>query len=260
MRVLMLLGFFVSLASAQNVQTFYATDLAIVPGLIEVSPGFGTTIELYDQVNLTLSGDNAELFLVEDLGDQLNIKTATSNATIGAKIMVRGRRLLFEITANADDPKIRTYVVKESRGRAYAPTTAPQSFGGEAERMGVSEPAQQPPPTAEQPQDASGQAFTLRPAGFDAQGYLTVFFTYTNGDERAALDPSRLRATQEERELTLEVVKSPLGNLMAPLESQNGFITVKGAAPGSVTLAWEVVELTEQGGVTQVHEEFVDAE
>ena len=215
-------------------KTFYATDLAIIPGLIEVSPGFGTTIELYDQVNLTLSGDNAELFLVEDLGDQLNIKTATSNATIGAKVMVRGRRLLFEITANADDPKIRTYVVKESRGRAYAPTETAQTFSSEAERAGVSEPAAVPE-SQTQPQNASGQPFTLRPAGFDAQGDLVVFFTYTNGAERAALDPTRLRAVQEERELTLEVVKSPLGNLMAPLESQNGFIKVSGAAPGPLT-------------------------
>ena len=238
-------------ALGQNVKTFYATDLTLVPGLVEVSPGYPTTIELYDSVDAVLSGDNNETFLIEELGNQLVIKTASSGGDVGVQVVVRGRRLLFEVHVNVDDPKIRSYPVLQDRGRVYAPTAAEPA----AATTVPAAPAQ--PVAATEP---GGEALSLRPSGFDAKGSFTVFFRFQNGPDRLVLDPTRLTVSQDGKPLPVKVSKEPLSNLLAPHDVQNGLIRVDGATPGDLSLAWDVVTVTPDGGGVATLTEVVHAE
>lgn len=250
--VALLLG---SLAGAQNVQQLYATDLTVVPGLIEVSPGYPTTLELYGQNDAVISGDNNEVFLIEELGNQLVIKTASPSGAAGLQVVVLGRRLLFEIRVNVDDPKIRSYPILEDRGRAYSPATAVAPI---APSDAALEPSAETLDTTASP--SVGEELTLRPATFDAHGDFVVFFTYQNGPERLALDPTRLSVSQGGEQLQTAVNKEPLSNLLSAGESQSGFIKVLGAVPGDLEVAWEVVEIGPTGGRTRTVKETVHAE
>ena len=249
MKFALVVLFLVGQAVGQNVTTFFATDLTLVPGLVEVSPGYPTTIELYDSVDAVLSGDNNETFLIEELGNQLVIKTASSGGDAGVQVVVRGRRLLFEVHVNVDDPKIRSYPVLQDRGRVYAPTAV--------------EPAAAPaarvqPVAATEP--SGGEALSLRPSGFDASGSFTVFFRYQNGPDRLVLDPTRLTVSQGGELLRVKVTKEPLSNLLAPHDVQNGLIRVDGATPGDLDLVWEVVAVAPDGGSQKTLTEVVHAE
>lgn len=256
MKRLIFMALILSTGFAQNVITYYAEDLAVVEGLIEVTPGYPTTIELYDQGDIVLSGDDNETFLIEDLADQISIKTTASKGNVGLKLMVRGRRLLFDVRVNTQDPKNRVYEVLQDRGRAYAPS-AELNFNVPVDQTSAAAQSEQAPQT---PQVTGEGTLQLRPTPVDTQGNLTVFFTFQNGTQRLALDPTRLSVEQNGEPLNVQVTKEPLSNLLSPQETQNGLLEITQVTPGPVTVAWEVVTLSERGGEAWFIEEVVNAQ
>jgi hypothetical protein len=223
-----------SAAHAQTayVQQFYAADLQLVPGRITLSTGDPVVIEFYGQVNTVIAGQPNPL-TIDQLDTAIVLITAQRSGTVPLTVEVDGAFLLFEAQIDNADQRARVYRVAEQHERSYAPSSA---------ILPTPEP-ETPAALPEAGESDPGGSLTLIP------GEGTIFFSYTNTTpNRIALDPGRISVTKDGTSVPFEVVKTPLRNLVSPGERQSGII--RPATGGRLDVRWQVVSLSERGGVT----------
>lgn len=243
------------LAQAQVVlKTYYAEDLVRSPGILEVSPGFTTVLDFWDQVDAAFSAKR-ELLRIEGGGPRLLLSagmvgTATGPVPVKSGmtdlvVEVGGRTLLFTVRiAPGEYPRRYQILLRRGQGGTYAPTgqasTTPLAASPQAA------PRVEPSPKPETPQDPGPQvAFTTTvQAPSDASGRVSVFFTLENrGRNPVSFAVNDLEVLQEGKPLRFSVRRDPLKAVLNPGEGQSGVMVVEGARPGELLLRWRGVEL-----------------
>lgn len=252
-----LVGFLLlaGLGQAQVVlKTYYAEDLVRSPGVLEVSPGFTTVLDFWDQVDAAFSA-RRELLRIEGGGPRLLLSagmvgTATGPVPVKSGmtdlvVEVGGRTLLFTVRiAPGEYPRRYQILLRRGQGGTYAPTgqasTTPLAASPQAA------PRVESSPKPETPQDPGPQvAFTTTvQAPSDASGRVSVFFTLENrGRNPVSFAVNDLEVLQEGKPLRFSVRRDPLKAVLNPGEGQSGVMVVEGARPGELLLRWRGVEL-----------------
>lgn len=227
----LLLVLCLSLSFAQNaLHRYYAPELRAVPGVIDVSSGYLTTLEFFGPVQNVYSGRQ----------ENLDISVEGSKVFLGAKVLdgstdlqveVEGTTLLFKLAifSPGDGPKL--YEVLRDRPSPL-----------------MTNPALRRPPSRSLRRTLDFQVMGVTPPN---RGKGTVFFTFSNHSSGVInLDTARPRVTQFGAALPYEVSKEPLRQLVEPGELQTGFIAVTGLQPGPAELSWPVTEM--QGETREV--------
>jgi len=254
-----LLGLFLlaGLAQAQVVlKTYYAEDLVRSPGVLEVSPGFTTVLDFWDQVDAAFSAKR-ELLRIEGGGPRLllsagmvgtatgplPVKSGVTDLGVGAA----GRTLLFTVRiAPGEYPRRYQILLRRGQGGTYAPTGQGVAPTPPAPPVQASPKVEAPAPKPQPPQDPGPQvAFTTAvQAPMDASGRVSVFFTLENrGRNPVSFALNDLEVLQEGRPLRFSVRRDPLKAVLNPGEGQSGGILVEGVKPGELLLRWRGVEL-----------------
>ena len=222
---------FLPLGGAQNaLQRFYGPELRAVPGEVELSSGFLTTLEFFGPVQNVYSGRQ----------QNLSISVEGSKVFLGAKILdgmtdlqveVEGTTLLFKLDITSPGSGPRLYEIMRDR---------PQPL--------VTNPLLKRPPPKNLRRNLVFQIMGVTPP---SNGTSTVFFAFTNRSQTVvSLDTARPRFQQFGAALPYEVSKEPLRQLVEPGEMQTGFIAVTGMQPGPAELSWPVTEM--QGETREV--------
>lgn len=274
----------IGLVSAQNqyVQTFYATDLESTPGLIELSPNHVTMLEFESLPEGWSSGEGG-IFSIEAFGNTtLQLTTGEKAGHTDLFIDVGGRLLMYKISVNSTNIHSRKIVTLDERPRngiytsplaglipparpafKRPPVISTQATLTIPPRTTpvIPTPAAATVPAAPQPHTATvapapaanfeAGVMTINNAGFNEQGHYTIFFEFVNTSPfRVTLVPSHVSAVQENVQLDiLDVNKQPLRNIVDPGESQRGMIALNGVRLGEVNIFWDVMALTNTGGV-----------
>lgn len=248
---------FGTVGSAQSVlKVYYADDLARIPGLIEISPGFTTVIDFWDIVT-SLASAKGELFRIESAGPRVLLSAREKAGQTDLIAEVGGRTLLFTVKVK---PGVgpRRYVIELSRPKkGYTPPASSsllpsrRSEEPPAPKPPRTEPA--PPPSAEATPSQPRPSLPVEPpvrwttaaqVPSDGKGTVTVFFTLENRGERmVAVDPNRLLVTQGGERLDYTLKREPLRTLVAPGEAVSGLISLEGVRPGEIRLDWTIVEI-----------------
>lgn len=252
-----LIGFLLlaGLGQAQVVlKTYYAEDLVRSPGVLEVSPGFTTVLDFWDQVDAAFSAKR-ELLRIEGGGPRLLLSagmvgTATGPVPVKSGmtdlvVEVGGRTLLFTVRiAPGEYPRRYQILLRRGQGGTYAPTGQASTTPLPASPQAA--PRLEPSPKPETPQDPGPQvAFTTTvQAPSDASGRVSVFFTLENrGRNPVSFAVNDLEVLQEGKPLRFSVRRDPLKAVLNPGEGQSGVMVVEGARPGELLLRWRGVEL-----------------
>lgn len=248
------MALFLSAQAQVVLKTYYAEDLIRTPGLIEVSPGFTTVLDFWDQVDAAFSAKR-ELLRIEGGGPRLLLSAGLVGTATGAVpvksgmtdlvVEVGGRTLLFTVRISPGEyPRRYQILLKRSQGGTYAPSpastaTAPAPPRGEPPTKGTPTTPHQPASTA-----PSIRFTTTVEAPADASGKVSIFFGLENrGTNPVSLALNDLQILQEGRPLPFEVRREPLKAVLRPGEGQSGVIVVSGARPGELLLRWRGVEL-----------------
>lgn len=223
-------------ALAQPLQVYYADDLERQPGVIHVTKGFNTVIQLYDRFD-SYTVTKGEVVQVQELDPStLWLYTAQSQGITGMTVMVGGRVLQFTIVVRPGDYN-RTYRVEPSR-TVYGPVapaqSAPASSASERAPATSSAPSRPvpPPPSVE-------MSFALT----SLQGRAAVVsFTAKNlGREDIYLDVARLRITQGGAPVVYSISRTPARVRVSPGETQSGTLTLKlSSTTAPVLIEWTV--------------------
>ncbi|MDM7324922.1 MAG: hypothetical protein P3W93_008100 [Thermus sp.] len=244
-------------AQAQVVlKTYYAEDLVRTPGIIEVSPGFTTVLDFWDQVDAAFSAKR-ELLRIEGGGPRLLLSAGLVGTATGAVpvksgltdlvVEVGGRTLLFTVRiAPGEYPRRYQVLLKRTQGGTYAPSPGPSASPPPAQ--GPS-PSPSPSPSSKGTQTPPAPSQDVRftttvEAPTDASGKVSIFFSLENrGANPVSFALNDLQVLQEGRPLAFEVRRDPLKAVLRPGEGQSGVIVVQGAKPGELLLRWRGVEL-----------------
>lgn len=223
-------------ALAQPLQVYYADDLERQPGVIHVTKGFNTVIQLYDRFD-SYTVTKGEVVQVQELDPStLWLYTAQSQGITGMTVMVGGRVLQFTVVVRPGDYN-RTYRVEPSR-TVYGPVapaqSAPTSSASERAPATSSAPSRPvpPPPSVE-------MSFALT----SLQGRAAVVsFTAKNlGREDIYLDVARLRITQGGAPVVYSISRTPARVRVSPGETQSGTLTLKlSSTTAPVLIEWTV--------------------
>lgn len=254
------MALFLSAQAQVVLKTYYAEDLVRTPGLIEVSPGFTTVLDFWDQVDAAFSAKR-ELLRIEGGGPRLLLSAGMVGTATGAVpvksgmtdlvVEVGGRTLLFTVRISPGEyPRRYQILLKRSQGGTYAPSPAPTATAPASPpapstpaTRGTSTTSPQPAPAA-----PSIRFTTTVEAPADASGKVIIFFNLENRGSNPVSNPvsfalNDLQIVQEGRPLPFEVRRDPLKAVLRPGEGQSGVIVVSGAKPGELLLRWRGVEL-----------------
>jgi len=102
-----------------SVYTYYASDLQISPGVIEVSPGYTTVLELYAPVTDQFVG-NAALLDIKTGSNLMVIFPKDRSGETDLVLRVKGATLLFRVRVVEKDGRPRRYVILEERPASAA--------------------------------------------------------------------------------------------------------------------------------------------
>lgn len=239
----------------QSLHTYYADDLERQPGIIYVSKGFNTVIQLYDRFDV-YTVTRGEVVQVQELDPAtLWLYTVQSQGATGMTIMVNGRVLQLTVVVRPGDFN-RTYRVELSRS-VYGLSQSPR----------VSSPTSPPPNPPVSP-----PASSLETKGAGAQGEekptipsvrlefaleslssrsAAISFTARNlAKEDIYLDVARLRVTQGGTTTPFTITRTPARVRLSPGEVQKGTITVRLQSNAPVEISWRV--MGRSGGETTV--------
>ena len=227
--VLLLLG---AGAQAQNALVrYYGPELRAIPGNIEVSSGFLTTLEFFGPVQNVYSGRQQNLSISVD-GTKIFLGARVMDGLTDLQVEVEGTTLLFRLSITSPGNGPRIYEVLRERP---APLQSNPLLRGAA-------------PVSLR-RNVDFQLVGITPPN---HGTGSVFFTFLNrSDVTVNLDTARPRITQFGAALPYEVSKEPLSQLVAPGDTQSGFFTVTGVQPGPAELSWQVIEM--QGQMREVN-------
>lgn len=232
LKALVLLAMLLSGVHAQNALVrFYSPELRAVPGEIEVSNGFLTTLEFFGPVQNVYSGRQQNLSISVD-GTKMFLGARVMDGLTDLQVEVEGTTLLFRLNIVSPGNGPRLYEVLRERP---APLQSNPLLQGNA------------------PKNLNRNVdFRIVGVTPPNSGQSSVFFTFVNRSEITVnLDTARPRISQFGAALPYEVRKEPLSQLVGPGESQSGFFSVKGLQPGPAELQWQVIEM--QGRMREVN-------
>ncbi|WP_114313608.1 hypothetical protein [Thermus caldifontis] len=245
---LIAMALFLSAQAQVVLKTYYAEDLVQKPGLIEVSPGFTTVLDFWDQVDAAFSAKR-ELLRIEGGGPRLLLSAGLVGTATGAVpvksgmtdlvVEVGGRTLLFTVRISPGEyPRRYQILLKRTQGGTYAPSREPSG------PPPSSAPSSAPSTQAPSPSPLDVRFTTTVEAPTDASGKVSIFFSLENrGKNPVSFALNDLQVLQEGRPLAFSVRRDPLKAVLRPGEGQSGVIVVSGARPGELLLRWRGVEL-----------------
>ena len=191
-----------------SVYTYYATDLQISPGIIEVSPGYTTVLELFAPVTDQFVG-NAGLLDIKTGSNLMVVFPKDRSGETDLVLRTKGMTLLFQVRITEKDSRPRRYVILENR-----PVSALPQRGS----LGLSNP------TGTFRDGNVRLSATGRLMGSQAE--VKVSFQNLSLDE-VVLDPSRLVIRQGGANLDYMAYRKLISDEIPPLETQELQILVR---------------------------------